>query len=112
MKLVFMTYYIGMHAEVEEILEKCGVTSYTHWKEVTGRLSCGEPRMGTDVWPGYNTALQAVLREETAKKMAAAIGEFNAEQRGDERIDAYFVDLHSTIRAATGDDPTCPEVGG
>jgi len=109
-KLVFMTYYIGMHQEVRELLDECGVVSYTHWDEVTGRLSCGEPREGTDVWPGYNAALQAVLREETAEQVAAAIREFNATQRGDERIDAYFVDIHSAIRAAS--DPDSCDVPG
>ena len=100
MKLAFMTYYVAMHAEVMEFLERCGVTSYTHWSQVTGRLSCGDPREGSDVWPGHNAALQAVLREETAEKVERAILEFNAARRGDERVDAYFVDLHSTIRAA------------
>ena len=100
MKLVFMTYYVGMHQDVREILTACGITSYTHWGEVTGRLSCGEPREGSDVWPGYNTALQAVLREETAKKLEAAILEYNAAQRGDERIDACFFEAQSVIRAA------------
>ena len=106
MKMVFMTYYIGMHRDVREILEKCGITSFTHWAEVTGRLSCGEPREGTDVWPGYNTALQAVLREQTAEKLTVAIHEYNASQRGDERIDAFFLDVQSTIRAADEFD-TC-----
>ena len=100
MKLVFMTYYVGMHQDVREILTACGITSYTHWDEVTGRLSCGEPREGTDVWPGYNTALQAVLREETAQKLGAAIREYNAAQRGDERVDACFMEIQSVIRAA------------
>jgi len=95
-----MTYYVGMHRDVREILEDCGIKSYTHWDEVTGRLSCGEPREGTDVWPGYNSALQAVLREETALKLDAAIREYNAAQRGDERIDAYFLEIASVIRAA------------
>lgn len=101
MKLVSMTYYIGMHSGVRELLEQCGVTSFTHWAEVTGQLSSGEPREGTDVWPGYNTALQAVLRDETAEKLASAIREFNRNQRGDERIDAYFIDLALSIRAAS-----------
>ena len=100
MKMVFMTYYVGMHRDVREILEACGITSFTHWAEVSGRLSCGEPREGTDVWPGYNTALQAVLREQTAEKLAAAIRGYNEAQRGDERIDAFFLTVESTIRAA------------
>lgn len=100
MKLVFMTYYVGMHQDVREILASCGIKSYTHWEEVTGRLSCGEPREGTDVWPGYNTALQAVLRDETAVKLDAAIREYNATQRGDERVDACFLEVQSAIRAA------------
>ena len=104
MKLVFMTYYVAMHTEVMEFLTRCGVASYTHWREVTGRLSCGDPREGSDVWPGNNTALQAVLREDTADSVERAIVEFNAARRGDERIDAHFVDLHSTIRAAAADE--------
>jgi len=99
-KLVFMTYYVGMHRDVREILEECGITSFTHWAEVTGRLSCGEPREGSDVWPGYNTALQAVLREQTATKLESAIRKYNAAQRGDERIDAFFLEIQSAIRAA------------
>ncbi len=106
MKLVFMTYYIGMHRDVREILDDCGITSFTHWDEVTGRLSCGEPREGSDVWPGYNTALQAVLRDETATKLEGAIRAYNAAQRGDERIDAYFLVIDSAIRAADEFD-TC-----
>jgi hypothetical protein len=100
MKMVFMTYYVGMHRDVGEILEECGITSFTHWAQVTGRLSCGEPREGTDVWPGYNTALQAVLREQTAQKLDAAIRKYNSSQRGDERIDAFFMPVESHIRAA------------
>ena len=100
MKLVFVTYYIGIDEEVRGLLRECGVASFTHWKQVTGRLSCGVPRGGTHTWPGYNTALQAVLQEETAKRLDAAIREYNAAQRGDERIDAYFLEIHSAIRAA------------
>ena len=100
MKLVFMTYYVAMDRDVREILETCGITSYTQWTQVTGRLSCGEPKEGSDVWPGYNSALQAVLREETAEKLGAAIREYNAASRGDERIDALFMAVESTIRAA------------
>jgi hypothetical protein len=103
-KLVFMTYYVAMHAEVKEFLERCGVKSYTHWGEVTGRLSCGDPREGSGVWPGHNTALQAVLREDTAERVERAILEFNAARRGDERVDAYFVDVRSAIRAAEGEE--------
>jgi len=100
LKLVFMTYYVGMNRDVREILDRCGITSFTHWDEVTGRLSCGEPREGTDVWPGYNAALQAVVRDETAERLTAAIREYNAAQRGDERIDACFMVVESAIRAA------------
>ena len=50
-----------------------------------------EPRTG---------ALQAVLREETAGKLDAAIRDYNAAQRGDERIDACFMEVESAIRAA------------
>ncbi len=33
MKLVFMTYYVGTHRDVREILESCGIMSYARWAE-------------------------------------------------------------------------------
>lgn len=101
MRLVFMSYYAGMHDEVMEILDRTGIRNYVHWREVEGRLSCGDPRDGTQTWPGYNSALQAVLREQTAEKLTDEIKAFNRAQRGEERIDAHFVELVSTIRAAS-----------
>jgi hypothetical protein len=55
MKLILMTYYVGVHNEVMEILERLDVCTYTRWREVDGRVSCGEPRESSHVWPGSNS---------------------------------------------------------
>ena len=101
MKLVFMTYYAGMHEEVMELLGETGIENYTYWGEVQGRLSSGDPREGSQIWPGYNSALQAVLGEESAERLIEKIGAFNGERRGADRIDAHFIDLALSIRAAS-----------
>ena len=101
MKLVFMTYYAGMHEEVMELLEETGIENYTYWGEVQGRLSSGDPREGSQTWPGYNSALQAVLRDESAERLIELIRAFNSERRGADRIDAHFIELALSVRAAS-----------
>ena len=40
MKLVLMTYYVGIHREVMEVLGELGICTYVRWREVEGRISC------------------------------------------------------------------------
>ena len=92
MKLVLLTYYVGVHREVMEMLDKLGICTYTRWREVEGRISCGEPREGTHVWPGMNSALFVVVEAEKANSLIAGIEDLN--RRSDEQgIDAYVLDV-------------------
>ncbi len=98
MKLVLMTYYVGVHDEVMEMLDKLGICTYTRWREVEGRISCGEPREGTHVWPGMNSALFVVVKKELAESLVSDIEEFNR-QNTDQGIDAYVLDVARKVTA-------------
>lgn len=98
MKLVLMTYYIGRHDEVMEILERLVIRTYTRWREVEGRISRGEPRENSHVWPGANSALMAVLDEDQAARLINEIEAFNGRRDG-EGIDAYVLDVARTVTA-------------
>ena len=98
MKLVLMTYYIGRHDEVMEILERLVIRAYTRWREVEGRISRGEPRENSHVWPGANSALMAVLDEDQAARLINEIEAFNGRRDG-EGIDAYVLDVARTVTA-------------
>ena len=98
MKLVLMTYYVGIHNEVMGVLDGLGVCTYTRWREVDGRVSCGEPRDGSHVWPGANSALMAVVDDETAGRLLGEIERFNAGREG-EGIDASVLEVARQVWA-------------
>ncbi len=98
MKLILLTYYVGIHDEVMDILEKHGVSAYTRWREVEGRVSCGEPREGTHVWPGANSALMVVLDDGPAGDVVLDLEAFNRGRVG-EGVDASVLDVQRVVRA-------------
>lgn len=99
MKLVLMTYYVGMDNEVKEILGELGICTYTRFPDVEGRISCGEPRENSHVWPGSNSALFVVVDDDQAERLVQRIETFNAAARG-EGVDACVLDVVRTIEAA------------
>ncbi len=101
MKMVFLNYYVGMDDEVKEILTALGVSSYTRFPEVEGRISCGEPREGSHVWPGSNSTMLVVVEEGVADSLVRKVEEFNAAAFG-EGIDAYVLDVSRSVVAGGG----------
>ena len=104
MKMVLLNYYVGMDDEVKEILTALGVSAYTRFPEVEGRLSGGEPREGSHVWPGSNSALFVVADDAVADSLVQRIESFNATAHG-EGVDAYVLDVVRSIVAKRGPIP-------
>jgi hypothetical protein len=98
MKLVLMTYYVGIHHDVMEILGDLGICTYARWREIEGRISCGEPREGTHVWPGTNSALMVVVDDTVAETLVRRLESAN-ESKQDEGVDAYVLDVARTVTA-------------
>jgi hypothetical protein len=101
MKMVLMVYYVGIHDEVMEILNALGVCTYTRWREVEGRVSCGSPRDGTQVWPGTNSAVMAVVEDGVADSILERLDSFNR-GRAEEGVDAYVLDVARVVIAGEG----------
>lgn len=99
MKMLLLNYYIGIHHEVMEVIERAGVCTYTRWREVEGRISCGDPRESSHVWPGANSTLMVVVEDAAVDGL---LGEFEAMNRGrmDEGVDAYVLNVEKVQRAA------------
>jgi len=98
MKLVVMNYYIGMHLDVKEMLDKLGLCTYTRVPEVEGRISCGEPREDSHVWPGSNSAMFVWVDDPQAEELLSAIESFNEKVHG-EGVDAYLVEVSRRVMA-------------
>ena len=99
MNMVFLNYYVGIDDEVKEILTALGISTYTRFPEVEGRVSGGEPRERTHVWPGSNSTMLVVVEEGVADSLVRKVEEFNAAAFG-EGIDAYVLDVSRSVVAA------------
>jgi len=98
MKLVFMTYYVGFHDEVMDVLKESGIRCYTRWREVVGQCSCGEAHDGTEVWPGTNSAIVVAVDAEKARSLLAALSRFNKTVK-EGGVDAYVVEVSDSMLA-------------
>ncbi|MBD3347713.1 MAG: hypothetical protein GF400_00775 [Candidatus Eisenbacteria bacterium] len=98
MKMVLMNYYVGIDEEVKELLAKLDICTYTRFPEVEGRISCSDPRENSHVWPGANSALFAVLDDETAERLVRELESFNEKAPG-EGMDAYVMDVSRRVLA-------------
>jgi hypothetical protein len=102
MKMVLLNYYVGMDEEVKEILGRLEICTFTRVAEVEGRISCGEPREGSHVWPGANSTLFAVVEDSKADSLLQEVGRFNEGSPG-EGIDAFVLGID---RAVWSGDPS------
>jgi hypothetical protein len=98
MKMVFLNYYMGMDVEVKEILSKLDICTYTRFPEVEGRISCGDPRENSHVWPGANSTLLVVLEDGKAEELLREVESYNATAHG-EGMDAYAWDVTRRVLA-------------
>lgn len=99
MKMVLMVYYVGIHNEVMEMLASLGVSTYTRWREVEGRISCGDPRDGSQIWPGTNSALMVTVGDPEADALIGRIEALNRGREG-EGVDAYVLDVARAVTAS------------
>lgn len=98
MKMVLMNYYVGMDDEVKEMLSNHDVCTFTRFPEVEGRISCGEPREGSHVWPGNNSTLIAVMEDGVARALVEDVRAFNERVHG-EGVDCYVLDVAQRVLA-------------
>ena len=98
MKMVFLNYYVGIDDEVMEIITALKIRSYTRFPEVEGRVSGGEPRERTHVWPGSNSTMLVVVEEDVADSLVRKVEEFNSAAFG-EGVDAYVLDVSRSVVA-------------
>jgi hypothetical protein len=98
MKMILMVYYVGLHNELMDVLKDLGICTYTRWREVEGRISCGDPRDGSQVWPGTNSAVMVVVGDGEVDSFLARLDAFNRGREG-EGVDAYVLDVARVVEA-------------
>ena len=97
MKMVFMSFFEGKTDEVLELLESEHVETYTHWPKTQRKAAGFRPRMGTQVWPGNNSAVFFPIVDDQIEQLMVKVDEFNQETEY-EGISAFVLDI---VRMAT-----------
>ena len=85
MKAVFIAYSQALTEAVNGILDRNHIRGYTKWADVQGRgTHSGEPHFGTHTWPTMNSAILAVIEEESVEPLLASLKKLDskAEQQG------------------------------
>ena len=92
MQMVMIAYNSAIESEVMEILEKCGIESYTRWTQVQGKGKTSGTHLGTDIWPGENSVLFCAIEGEKAESLMNLIKKIR-EKSGNLGIKAFVWNL-------------------
>lgn len=79
MKMVFMYFFEGKTDEVMDLLKSEKIENYVRWDEIKGQSAGYRPRMGTDVWPGNNGAVQFPVEDDRIEELCNIVTKFNEE---------------------------------
>ena len=69
MKIVWIAYNQAIGDEVNESLERCGVTNYIKIPVAHGVGQHSGFHMGSHIWPGVNSLLMIACTEETKDRL-------------------------------------------
>ena len=77
MKMAFMSFFEGRTEEIIEILKEGNIENYVQWDEIKGQSAGYRPRMGNDVWPGHNGAVQFPIEDDRVPGLCETVTKFN-----------------------------------
>jgi len=74
MKAVMIVFNQAHTEKVEYMLDFLNIRGYSFWQDVQGRGSeTGEPRYGTHTWPEMNSAVMAVVEDDTVETILTKV---------------------------------------
>ena len=80
MKAIFLSCNQSMFDAVMDIMDELEVRGFTGWEELMGRgTNDGEPHLGNHAWPTMNSALLAVVEDDKATQLLAALKQLDEE---------------------------------
>lgn len=97
MKMVLISYYVGIEEELMEALSSLGLEGYTKWERALGRGKTSGPHLGTHIWPKTNAILTVALEDVQACLLMEKVRELKAAPLGKEGIKAFLWPLEETV---------------
>ncbi|MFH1189783.1 MAG: PG0541 family transporter-associated protein [Candidatus Omnitrophota bacterium] len=72
-KMIMIAYNEAIDDEVMEMLDLCGLKSYTKLTKIYGKGNTSGTHLGNDIWPGLNNVLYIVCKDNDAKRLIEEI---------------------------------------
>jgi nitrogen regulatory protein PII len=97
MKMVLISYYMGIEEELTEALSTLGIEGFTKWERVLGRGKTSGPHLGTHIWPKTNALLSIALEDAQAFLLMEKVQELKHTSLGKEGIKAFLWPIEKII---------------
>lgn len=97
MKMVLISYYVGIEDELREILSSLGIAEFTKWERVLGQGKTSGPHLGTHIWPKTNALLALALNDQEVPPLLDKIKGLKASPLGREGIKAFVWPLEEIV---------------
>ncbi|MBR6470406.1 MAG: hypothetical protein IKS83_01285 [Victivallales bacterium] len=96
MKLVFIVYNISIEEDVQALLQRQGVRSFTQWPRLVGIGDMTGARLDNGVWPGANSAVAVAVADDRAAALMAAVRALRVGEGRREGIEAFQLNVEDT----------------
>lgn len=73
MNMLLMIYDADFDEDVMEMLTIWSVAGYTKWERVLGKGKRSAPKLGDNVWPGYNNAIAVVIEDGAEENITGVV---------------------------------------
>ena len=97
MKMVLISYYVGIEEELTEALASLRIEGYTKWERVLGRGKTSGPHLGTHIWAKTNALLFIALEDAQASLLMGKVQELKVTPLGKEGIKAFLWPIEKII---------------
>jgi len=97
MKMVWISYYVGLEDELLEILSSLRINEFTKWERVLGQGKTSGPHLGTHIWPKTNALLAIAVNEQKIPAILDKIRSLKASTLGQEGIKAFIWPLEEIV---------------
>jgi len=96
MKMILLSYSVGIEEEVMDTLRDLGIEYYTKWQDVLGKGRTSGPHMGTHIWPKKNSFLALAVVEEVVNDLMDKVRDLKA-TFGKEGVKAFVLPLEEVV---------------
>ena len=96
MKMIFLSYGVGIEEAVTEAIRGLGIEYYTKWQDVLGRGKTSGPHFGTHVWPKKNSFLALAVDEGVVTDVLDKVRDLRS-AFGGEGVKAFVLPLEEVV---------------